>query len=81
MVNRPADGSGAAAGLAPHLAADILFADRWIIPPLAPPSAAIDHCGVVLHGVLTKALLALHVLGALRRAVQGDGTMARMLRG
>ena len=63
---------------------DILFAERWVIPPIAPVSEAIDHWGFVLHGLLTKALmavLALHVLGALRRALSGDGTMTRMLRG
>ena len=63
---------------------DILFADRWIIPPIAPPSEAVDHWGFVLHGLLTKALMALltlHVLGAAKRALQGDGTLRRMTLG
>jgi cytochrome b561 len=60
---------------------DILFAESWTIPPIAPVSEAIDHWGFVAHGVLTKALMAvltLHVLGALKRAFAGDGTLARM---
>ena len=63
---------------------DILFADRWIVPPIAPVSESIDHWGFVVHGILTKALMglvALHVMGALSRAISGDGTMDRMLGG
>jgi cytochrome b561 len=63
---------------------DILFAERWTVPPIAPPSESIDHWGFVLHGVLTKALmglLVLHVLGALARAIKGDGTLRRMTTG
>ena len=63
---------------------DILFAERWTIPPIAPPSEAIDHWGFVAHGLLTKALmglLALHVTGALTRGIKGDGTLRRMLGG
>ena len=63
---------------------DVVFAGLWVIPPIAPVSEAWDHWGFLVHGVLTKLLMAvlvLHVLGALKRAWQGDGTMRRMMRG
>ena len=63
---------------------DIMFADRWIVPPIAPVSESIDHWGFVLHGLMTKALmglLVLHVLGALKRGLAGDGTLRRMTSG
>jgi cytochrome b561 len=63
---------------------DIMFADRWIVPPIAPVSEAIDQWGFVAHGILTKVLmgvLVLHVLGAVKRAFQGDGTLRRMTLG
>lgn len=63
---------------------DILFADRWTVPPIAPVSEQIDRWGFALHGILTKALMAvlvLHVLGALKRTWQGDGTLRRMTTG
>jgi cytochrome b561 len=63
---------------------DVMFADRWILPPIAPVSEAWEHWGFLVHGVLTKllvAVLALHVLGAARRGWQGDGTLRRMIRG
>jgi cytochrome b561 len=63
---------------------DVVFADRWVIPPIAPVSEAWEHWGFVVHGVLTKVLmgvLALHVLGALKRGIDGDATMQRMIGG
>ena len=63
---------------------DILFADRWIVPSIAPVSEQIDHWGFLVHGVLTKTLmglLTLHVLGALKRALDGDGSLRRMTMG
>lgn len=61
---------------------DILFADRWVIPPIAPVSEAWETAAHLVHSVLTKVLmgvLALHILGALRRGVAGDGTLERMI--
>lgn len=63
---------------------DIMFADRWVIPSVAPVSEAWENTAHLAHKVLTKVLmgvLALHVLGALRRGVVGDGTMERMIGG
>jgi cytochrome b561 len=58
--------------------------DRWVIPPIAPVSEAWENAGWAAHGLLTKLLmgvLALHVLGAVKRQIDGDGTLTRMWRG
>lgn len=63
---------------------DILFADRWVIPPIAPVSEAWENGAFLAHSVLTKLLMAvlvLHVGGALRRAILRDGTLRRMTLG
>ena len=63
---------------------DIMFADRWVIPPIAPVSEAWENAARLTHSILTKVLmgvLALHVAGALKRAIAGDGTLARMIGG
>ncbi len=63
---------------------DVMLFDRWVLPPLAPVSAAWEDAGFAAHGLLTKLLMAvilLHVAGALKRAIGGDGTVRRMLRG
>ncbi len=63
---------------------DVMFADTIVIPPIAPVSAAWEHWGFLAHGVLTKLLigvLALHVLGALKRGIDQDGTLERMIGG
>lgn len=63
---------------------DVMFLDRWTLPPLAPVSETWENAGFALHGIATKvlmALLVLHVAAALWRAFAGDGTLRRMIRG
>ena len=63
---------------------DVMFADRWVIPPIAPVSEAWEYWGFFAHSVLTKLLMAvlgLHVLAALKRGWQRDGTLRRMISG
>ena len=63
---------------------DVMFADRWVMPNLAPVSEAWEYWGFLAHKVLTKvlmAVLALHVLGALKRGWDRDGTIRRMTTG
>ena len=63
---------------------DVMFADRWVMPALAPVSQAWEEAGFAVHGALTKLLLALvvlHVAGALKRAWAGDGTLRRIVAG
>lgn len=63
---------------------DTLFADRWVVPPIAPVSASLEAMAFAVHGIATKllmALLTLHVLAALQHEMAGQGTLTRMLRG
>jgi cytochrome b561 len=63
---------------------DVMIADRWTVPPLVAASAEAETFWFRLHDILTKALfglIVLHMLGALKREMDGDGTLTRMLRG
>ncbi len=63
---------------------DVLLFDRWVIPPIAPVSETWEDAGWAVHGIATKLLIGLillHVAGALKREMDGDGTLTRMLRG
>lgn len=63
---------------------DILFFDRWVVPPVAPVSESIEARGFALHGAMGFALMALvglHIAGALKREMEGEGTLRRMIRG
>jgi cytochrome b561 len=74
--------SGWAASSASGL--DVMLFDRWVIPPIAPVSEAWENVGWAVHGIATKlliGLLLLHVAGALKREMEGDGTLTRMIRG
>lgn len=63
---------------------DVMIADRWTVPPLVAASAEGEAFWFRLHDILTKVLfglVVLHMLGALKREMEGDGTLTRMLRG
>lgn len=63
---------------------DTMIADRWTVPPLVAPSAEAEAFWFGLHDILTKVLfglIVLHMVGALKREMEGDGTLTRMLRG
>jgi cytochrome b561 len=63
---------------------DVMIADRWTVPPLVDASEAGEAFWFSVHAVLTKilfGLIVLHMLGALKREMDGDGTLSRMLRG
>ena len=63
---------------------DTMIADRWVVPPLVAASAEGEAFWFRLHDILTKVLfglIVLHMLGALKREMEGDGTLTRMLRG
>ncbi|MFN3994657.1 MAG: cytochrome b [Tabrizicola flagellatus] len=63
---------------------DVMIADRWTLPPLVEPSEAAEAFWFRLHDILTKLLMALvtlHMLGAFKREMEGDGTLTRMLKG
>lgn len=63
---------------------DVMIADRWTVPPLVEASEAGEAFWFRLHDILTKLLMALvtiHMLGALKREMEGNGTLTRMLKG
>ncbi|MBN8630665.1 MAG: cytochrome b [Rhodobacterales bacterium] len=63
---------------------DVMIADRWTVPPLVEASEEAETFWFGLHDILTKllmALIALHILGAVKRQIGGDGTLTRMIRG
>lgn len=63
---------------------DVMFADRWVVPAIAPVSEAWEDWGFFVHRTLTKLLLALlllHVAGAAKRGFEHDGTLRRMILG
>ena len=63
---------------------DVMIAERWTVPPLVEASEQAETFWFGLHNILTKllmALIALHVLGAVKRQIEGDGTLTRMMRG
>jgi cytochrome b561 len=63
---------------------DIVIFDRWTLPPISNVSELWEKRGFLLHGILTKALfglIILHILAALKREIDGDGTLTRMISG
>lgn len=63
---------------------DVMIADRWTVPPLVEASEDDEAYWFRLHDILTKLLMALitiHMLGAFKREMEGDGTLTRMIRG
>jgi cytochrome b561 len=74
--------SGWTAGSASGL--DTVVFGRWTIPAIAPVSPALESAAFLVHRVAAyslAALILLHVAGAVRRAVAGDGTLRRMITG
>lgn len=63
---------------------DVMIADRWTVPPLVEASEDGETWWFRLHDILTKLLVALitiHMLGAFKREMEGDGTLTRMIKG
>ncbi len=63
---------------------DVMLFDRWILPPIAPVSELWEERGFEVHEALTTVLIGLiiiHVLAALKRQIEGDGTLTRMIKG
>jgi cytochrome b561 len=63
---------------------DVIIAGRWTVPPLVEPSEDGEAFWFRLHDILTKlliGLIAVHMLAAFKREMEGDGTLTRMIRG
>jgi cytochrome b561 len=63
---------------------DVMLWDRWVMPALAPVSEVWEKTGFRIHRILTMTLYGLgtlHALAGMKREMEGDGTLTRMLRG
>jgi cytochrome b561 len=63
---------------------DTVVFGRWTVPALAPASPGIERWAFALHRAGAYALAALvvvHVAGAVKRTIAGDGTLGRMITG
>ena len=63
---------------------DTLYAETFVIPPLVEPNESSEFVWFILHEIFAKTLLGMvivHMLAALKREMDGDGTLTRMLRG
>lgn len=63
---------------------DVVIFDRWTLPAIAPISPLWEETAFTLHDLLTKVLIALlflHMGAALKREMDGDGTLRRMVLG
>lgn len=63
---------------------DTVIFGRWTLPAIAPSSPAIEEAAFTLHRLAAwalAALVALHVAGALLRAMKGEASLRRMIRG
>ncbi|MES2813393.1 MAG: cytochrome b/b6 domain-containing protein [Pseudomonadota bacterium] len=63
---------------------DTLYAETFVIPPLVEANETSEFVWFILHEIFAKTLLGMvivHMLAALKREMDGDGTLTRMLRG
>lgn len=63
---------------------DTVVFGNWTVPALAPASPAIETVAFALHGAgaaVLAALVLLHVAGAVKRSLAGDGTLRRIIAG
>lgn len=63
---------------------DVVIFNSVTLPAIAPVSETWENMGFFIHNTATKLLMALlvaHIAGAALRALKGDGTLGRMIRG
>jgi cytochrome b561 len=63
---------------------DTVVFNRFTLPPLVAVSESAEFVWFILHEIFAKVLIGmvvLHMLGALKRQMEGDGTLSRMLKG
>lgn len=63
---------------------DTVLYGRWTLPAIAPVSERLENAAFATHAALTKLLaagVALHVAGAVKRGLAGDGSFTRMTTG
>jgi cytochrome b561 len=63
---------------------DTVIFGQVTLPPLVAPGERAEFVWFILHEIFAKTLIgmvAVHMLAALKREMEGDGTLTRMLRG
>jgi cytochrome b561 len=63
---------------------DTVIFDRIVVPPLVEANETSEFVWFILHEIFAKTLLGMvivHMLAALKREMEGDGTLTRMLKG
>lgn len=63
---------------------DTVVFSRFTLPPLVAANETSEFVWFILHEIFAKTLIGMvivHILGALKREMAGDGTLTRMLRG
>jgi cytochrome b561 len=63
---------------------DTLYAETFTVPPLVEANETSEFVWFILHEIFAKTLLGMvivHMLAALKREMEGDGTLTRMIRG
>jgi cytochrome b561 len=63
---------------------DTVVFGRWTLPAIAPAAPWVEAAAFLVHRILAytlAALVLLHVAGAVKRGLGGDGTLRRMITG
>jgi cytochrome b561 len=63
---------------------DTLYAETFVVPPLVKANETSEFVWFILHEIFAKTLMGMvivHMLAALKREMEGDGTLTRMLKG
>jgi cytochrome b561 len=63
---------------------DTVYAETFVVPPLVEPNETSEFVWFILHEIFAKTLFGMvivHMLAALKREMEGDGTLTRMLKG
>ncbi|MFO1201642.1 MAG: cytochrome b/b6 domain-containing protein [Tabrizicola sp.] len=63
---------------------DTVYAETFVVPPLVEANETSEFVWFILHEIFAKTLMGMvivHMLAALKREMEGDGTLTRMIRG
>lgn len=63
---------------------DTLYAETFVVPPIVEVDETAEFVWFILHEIFAKTLMGMvivHMLAALKREMEGDGTLTRMLKG
>jgi cytochrome b561 len=63
---------------------DTVYAETFVVPPIVAVNQSSEFVWFILHEIFAKTLMGMvivHMLAALKREMEGDGTLTRMLKG